>query len=106
MRTHCVVVLDVLPQHPKQVSLTKNDHVVQAFAPQGAHDTFADRIRIGCRHRNEDCLYADSCCLLNEVAPVAAIPVANQVSGLGPHGVASISWRQTHEAVGFLVTLT
>ena len=42
MRSDRVVVVAVLPQHPMQMSLAENDHVVEALASQGSDHSLAN----------------------------------------------------------------
>ena len=39
-----MVVLDVLPQHCREVALSGDQEVVEAFAAQGADEAFRDRV--------------------------------------------------------------
>src|SRR6266704_1676931 len=43
----CVVVPQVLGQHPSQMVLIDDQHPVQEFPAQGADHPFADRVRSG-----------------------------------------------------------
>ena len=49
-----VVVLDVLPQHCRDVALSADQEEVEAFAPQGANEAFRDRVRARCSYRGAD----------------------------------------------------
>ena len=51
VRTVGVVVLDELAQHRREVALSGDQHVVEAFAAQRADEPFRDRVRPGCPDR-------------------------------------------------------
>ena len=51
MRAVGVVVLDVLPQHYREVARSGDQEVVEAFAAQGADPALSDRVRPRCPDR-------------------------------------------------------
>ena len=48
MRPSLVVMSHPLLQNSSQVSLIDRDQEIQAFAPHGADEAFAERVRLGC----------------------------------------------------------
>jgi hypothetical protein len=48
VRPGCVVMQQILSQHPAQVVLINNQRPVEELPAEGADDPFADRVRSGC----------------------------------------------------------
>ena len=73
-----VVVLDELVQHQCQVAGSGDQHVVEAFAAQGADDAFGDRVGPRCPDRgaDDDDIGADEHRV--ECGGELAVPVADQ----------------------------
>lgn len=51
VRPGCVVVHHVPGQHPSQVVLIEDQHLVEELPAEGADDSFADGVRSGCLRR-------------------------------------------------------
>ena len=84
VRSHVVVVRDVLPQHQSQVALIDDDQMVETFAPERSEHTLRDGVRLQWPHRSEDRLDPDRSCLVDEGTAVRAVAVPDQITGLLP----------------------
>src|SRR5947207_8708559 len=56
MRPCRIVVVGILPQHATQVSLVRDQDLVEAFSADRAYPTLGDSIRIGGTKRGQDSL--------------------------------------------------
>ena len=78
MRTHRVVVLDVLTKHPPQMPFVDRDDMVETLAPERADDALGDGVDIRRPHRRQDRLDSDPSSASDEIAAVAAVAVSDQ----------------------------
>ncbi len=104
VRPSCVVVGHVLAQHTAKVALVENDEVIEALSAEGADDPFGDGVRFGSSDRSENGFDAQPSCPGGEAPAIAAVAVPDEVFGRWPQGVASMTCRHTHSAVGWAVT--
>src|ERR1019366_3568539 len=105
MRSDGVVVIGIGFQNPTQMCLAQNNNVVQALAPDRSDQPFGKAIlprRGWCNWLVPNAHGAQSTC---DNGAINAIPVSDHVAGAPSQGNASVIWRATHSAVGFLVTL-
>ena len=73
-----VVVSSELAEDAPQVPLVHDDHVVEAFPPQGLHQPLGDSVRLRRRDRREHRLDADAPRPRHEVTAIRPITIANQ----------------------------
>src|ERR1035437_10704479 len=100
-----VVVHYVRSQNPTQMRLAPDHDMIQTLAADRSDQPFGKAIlpRRGWRGRLvPDAHGAQSTC---DDGAINAIPVSDHVAGSPSQGNASVIWRATHSAVGFLVTL-
>ncbi len=73
-----VVVGGELAEDAPQVPFIHDDHVVEAFPPQGPHQPLGDSVRLWCRYRREHGLDAEAPRPRYEVTAIRTVAVANQ----------------------------
>jgi hypothetical protein len=79
-----VVVGGELFEQGVEVALVHGDHVVEALAPEGAHHPLCDRVRSRSADRCQELLDAEPLERGAEVAPVDAVPIANEEAARAP----------------------
>ena len=84
VRSHVVVVRDVLAQHRPQMPLVHEDQVVETLAPERFDNTLGDGVRLRRADRREDRLDPDPSRFADEVAAIRAVAVPDQIAGLLP----------------------
>src|SRR5215207_4974564 len=105
MRSDFIVITSIGSQDAAQMRLAQDDDMVHTLAPDRSDQPFGKAIlpRRGRRRR----LVPDAhrAHPSYDAGAIGSIPIANEVArSLIPRN-ASVSWRETHSAVGFVVTL-
>src|SRR5437879_9548956 len=80
MRTASFGVFEIILQNPAQPGLMENDDVIQAFATDGAHQSFRKGILPRRSRRSQDFPNAHRFRRLTELLTVRAVAVAQQVT--------------------------
>ena len=80
MRTASFVVFEIILQNPAQPGLMENNDVIQAFATDGAHQSFRKGILPRRSRRSQDFPNAHRFRRLTELLTVHAVAVAQQVT--------------------------
>src|SRR5205807_8991806 len=80
MRTRPLIVSKIALQSTTQRSLIPHDHVVQALASDGAHESFRKRILPRGSRRGEDFLHPHISGRVGEVSSVDGISIAQHIS--------------------------
>src|SRR5207253_5274190 len=80
MRTASFVVFEIILQNPAQPGLMENNDVIQAFATDGAHQSFRKGILPRRSRRSQDFPNAHRFRRLTEVLTVHAVAVAQQIT--------------------------
>ena len=104
MRTHRVVVLDVLTKHPPQMPFVDGDDVIEALAPERPDHPLGDGVGIRCAHRSQNRLDPDPSSACDEVPAIATVAVSDEEPWLLTPEVASIICLQIQGAIGCSVT--
>ena len=76
MRTHRVVVLDVLTKHPPEMLFVDRDDMVETLAPERADDALGDGVGIRRVHRSQNRLDPDPSSACDEVSALATVAVS------------------------------
>ena len=71
MRSHRVVVLDVLTKHPPEMLFVDRDDMVETLAPERADDALGDGVGIRRVHRSQNRLDPDPSSACDEVSAIA-----------------------------------
>ncbi len=71
MRTHRVVVLDVLTKHPPQMPFVDRDDMVETLAPERADHALGDGVGIRRVHRSQNRLDPEPSSACDEVSAIA-----------------------------------
>lgn len=100
MKPRTIVVRQVLAQHRSQVLLIDNNHIIQSLSPQGAYHSLGDGVRPGCLGRREYGLNPKAGWSCVEAPSIEQSRARTRSFGCLLQGVASISCRHTHSAVG------
>ena len=78
MRTHRVVVLDVLTKHPPEMLFVDRDDMVETLAPKRADDALGDGVGIRRVHRSQNRLDPDPSSACDEVPAIATVAVSDE----------------------------
>ena len=73
-----VVVIDVFDEHPMQMSAALDEHPVQTFGSNGAHESFRKRVGARSPDRSEDHLRAFAAEHVVEASRELRVPVTYQ----------------------------
>jgi hypothetical protein len=80
MPTGLVEELNVLFDHPIQMFLSQDQHVIKALPPYAPQEPFADRVGFGCAVRRFQDFNVAVPCHSHESGAVFAIPISNQAA--------------------------
>ena len=78
MRTHRVVVLDVLTKHPPEMLFVDRDDMVETLAPERADDALGDGVGIRRVHRSQNRLDPEPSSACDEVSAIATVAVSDE----------------------------
>ena len=78
MRTHRVVVLDVLTKHPPEMLFVDRDDMVETLAPERADDALGDGVGIRRAHRSQNRLDPEPSSACDEVSAIATVAVSDE----------------------------
>ena len=82
MRTHRVVVLDVLTRHPPPMPFVDGDDVIEALAPERPDHPLGDGVGIRRAHRSQNRLDPDPSSACDEVPAIATVAVSDEEPSL------------------------
>ena len=78
MRTHRVVVLDVLTKHPPQMPFVDGDDVIEALAPERPDHPLGDGVGVRRAHRSQNRLDPEPSSASDEVPAIATVAVSDE----------------------------